>query len=334
MSSARALFRTARFSTITTNVRPFSTTRTRFVDTNDRHHDTADAYRKYQMEKPLNPHMTNTNSTIANEMPSVGKDSAPPELITSVDPEFTPKDSTSHNTERMTGGTQAPAPDSGANADLNVGEIEGGTFRVEPLRRTGEDINTMRARLLCKPCSSPQEYLANADGGGTDQSRKRGTLESDLLLSTFADTNLGNMSPKQLQQYDLFLDENDWDSYYWATQEPTPTSMAYAEGAGPSYASPEAQGKDPDNASDKTPKDGQEVRKPAKGEWAQTVGTFKPAYRPVPARWKSSEILSKLRKHVIERSAGGLHIAEGESIGRKASGGGLAFMPELKNFDT
>ncbi|KAK0938989.1 Succinate dehydrogenase assembly factor 2 mitochondrial [Friedmanniomyces endolithicus] len=315
MSSARALFRTARFSTITTNVRPFSTTRTRFVDTNDRHHDTADAYRKYQMEKPLNPHMTNTNSTIANEMPSVGKDSAPPELITSVDPEFTPKDSTPHNTDRMTGGTQTPAPDSGPSADLNVGEIEGGTFRVEPLRRTGEDMNTMRARLLY-------------------QSRKRGTLESDLLLSTFADTNLGKMSPKQLQQYDLFLDENDWDIYYWATQEPTPTSMAYAEGAGPSYASPEAQGKDPETAPKKTPKDGEEVRKPAKGEWAQTVGTFKPAYRPVPARWKSSEILSKLRKHVIERSAGGLHIAEGESIGRKASGGGLAFMPELKNFDT
>ncbi|TKA29296.1 hypothetical protein B0A54_15896, partial [Friedmanniomyces endolithicus] len=157
MSSARALFRTARCSTITTNVRPFSTTRTRFVNTNDRHHDTADAYRKYQMEKPLNPHMTNTNSTIANEMPSVGKDSAPPELITSVDPEFTPKDSTPHNTDRMTGGTQTPAPDSGPNADLNVGEIEGGTFRVEPLRRTGEDINTMRARLLY-------------------QSRKRGTL--------------------------------------------------------------------------------------------------------------------------------------------------------------
>ncbi|KAK1809249.1 Succinate dehydrogenase assembly factor 2 mitochondrial [Friedmanniomyces endolithicus] len=176
-------------------------------------------------------------------------------------------------------------------------------------------INTMRARLLY-------------------QSRKRGTLESDLLLSTFADTNLGKMSPKQLQQYDLFLDENDWDIYYWATQEPTPTSMAYAEGAGPSYASPEAQGKDPENAPKTTPKDGQEVRKPAKGEWAQTVGTFKPAYRPVPARWKSSEILSKLRKHVIERSAGGLHIAEGESVGRKASGGGLAFMPELKNFDT
>jgi len=133
------------------NVRPFTTTRTRFADLNDRANDTAEAYRKSQTEKPLNPHMTNSNSTISNEMPSIGKDSPPPEMITSVDPEYTPKDSKPENTERMTGGTQKPAPESGPNADLHVGEIEGGTFRVEPLRRTGEDANTMRARLLCKP---------------------------------------------------------------------------------------------------------------------------------------------------------------------------------------
>ena len=94
--------------------------------------------------------MTNTNSTIANEMPAIGKDNAPPELLTSVDPDFTPKDSNPENTERMTGGTQKPAPEGGANADLGVGEIEGGSFRVEPLRRSGEDANTMRARLICK----------------------------------------------------------------------------------------------------------------------------------------------------------------------------------------
>lgn len=34
-------------------------------------------------------------------------------------------------------------------AALDVGEIEGVEFKVEPLRRTGEDGNTMRARLLC-----------------------------------------------------------------------------------------------------------------------------------------------------------------------------------------
>ncbi len=93
--------------------------------------------------------MTNTNSTISNEMPSVGADKAPPELLTSVDPDFIPKDSVPENTQRMTGDTQKGSPDSGANAELGVGEMEGGKFKVEPLRRTGEDANTMRARLLC-----------------------------------------------------------------------------------------------------------------------------------------------------------------------------------------
>ncbi len=33
--------------------------------------------------------------------------------------------------------------------ELGVGELEGITFKVEPLRRTGEDDATMRARLVC-----------------------------------------------------------------------------------------------------------------------------------------------------------------------------------------
>ncbi|KAF2718756.1 DUF339-domain-containing protein [Polychaeton citri CBS 116435] len=327
MSVPRVAFRATRLATQRT-LRPFSTTRTRFVDNNDRANDTAEQYRKTQTEKPLNPHMTNTTSTIAHEMPSIGKDNAPPELITSVDPEFTPKDSVPENTERMTGGTQKPGPDGGVNAELEVGEIEGGSFRVEPMRRTGEDTSTTRARLLY-------------------QSRKRGTLESDLLLSTFADANLGSMTPKQLQQYDMFLDENDWDIYYWATQEPSPTSMAYAEGAGPQLASPEKQGKPAPGKADPELKGaaagGVKVREQGEGEWAQTIGVFKPAYRPVPTRWKNSEILSLLRKHVIDRSAGGVHVSGGEAIkegggeGLNADapkrGGGLGRMPELMHLD-
>ncbi len=148
-----------------------------------------------------------------------------------------------------------------------------------------------------------------------------------------ADEHLGTMTASQLQQYDLFMDENDWDIYYWATQEPTPTSMAYAEGAGPDHASPEAQGKAPDGGPI-SQTDGWRVGKPRSGEWAQTVGTFKPAYRPVPARWKNSEILSMLRKHVVDRSAGGLHVVGGEEVKEEGKRGtGLGFMPELKNFD-
>lgn len=52
------------------------------------------------------------------------------------------------------------------------------------------------------------------------------------------------MSPQLLQQYDLFLDENDWDIYYWATQEPTPTSHETAEGGGEALATSNVQGKD------------------------------------------------------------------------------------------
>jgi hypothetical protein len=128
--------------------RGFRTSAIRFAS-NPPANDTVEEHRKHQTEKPLNPHITNTNSTVANEFPSVGADNPPPEFISSVDGKFTPKDSVPENTERMTGGTQNGGEGSGANADLGVGEIEGGSFKVEPLRRTGEDANTMRARLLC-----------------------------------------------------------------------------------------------------------------------------------------------------------------------------------------
>jgi hypothetical protein len=140
-------------------------------------------------------------------------------------------------------------------------------------------------------------------------------LESDLLMSTFAEAHLRDMSMAQMAQFDLFLDENDWDIYYWATQEPTPTSQETAEGAISSASD-----------FDKEPKletDEWRQGKPRSGEWAQTVGTFKPQYRPVPARWKNSEILAMLRRHVISRSAGGIHEGEKElAQSVKATGGG------------
>ncbi|KAK3327731.1 Flavinator of succinate dehydrogenase-domain-containing protein [Cercophora scortea] len=184
--------------------------------------------------------------------------------------------------------TAAPSPlrrpasdrDTITGRDLEVGELQGATFKIEPLRRTGEDIATTRARLVY-------------------QSRKRGTLESDLLLSTFASTYLSTMTHAQLNQYDLFLDENDWDIYYWATQEP-PTQggqVVDAEAAGAKQQDPATQ------------------PHPRSGEWAQTIGTFKPAYRPVPARWADSEILRLLRAHVKARGVPGK--------------GGMAFMPTL-----
>ena len=145
------------------------------------------------------------------------------------------------------------------------------------------------------------------------------------------------MTPQQLQQYDLFLDENDWDIYYWATQEPSPTSHETAEGGGPETSTPAAQGKD----MDRSETDAWRKGAPRSGEWAQTVGTFKPAYRPVPQRWQNSEILALLRKHVIDRSAGGVHDeskakVEGKGLEqsiKSTGGGGLGRMPEVQNFD-
>ncbi|EIW77831.1 DUF339-domain-containing protein [Coniophora puteana RWD-64-598 SS2] len=67
-----------------------------------------------------------------------------------------------------------------------------------PLMRDGEGTEKMRARLVY-------------------QSRKRGTLESDLLLSTFARDYLKEMSAEDMREYDKLLDEPDWDIYYWAT---------------------------------------------------------------------------------------------------------------------
>jgi hypothetical protein len=134
--------------------RPLSTTVRRLASPgNAKEHETNPEHRKYQTGKPLNPHITNTTSTIANELPKVGSENPPPDLISSVDPEYTLKDSNPENTEHMTGNTQKGDPENeskAAQADLGVGEMEGGKFRVEPLRRTGEDENTMRARLVCK----------------------------------------------------------------------------------------------------------------------------------------------------------------------------------------
>jgi hypothetical protein len=132
MASSRIVSRSSRaFAGLQrSNYRSFSISAARnnqFEALNKRTNDTSEQYRKFQMEKNLNPHMTNTTSTIANEMPSVGKDAPPPELITSVDGSFTPKDSVPENTHRMTGGTQSSEGQdvSGKNAELGVGELEG-----------------------------------------------------------------------------------------------------------------------------------------------------------------------------------------------------------------
>ncbi|KAH8290366.1 hypothetical protein KR054_002340 [Drosophila jambulina] len=57
------------------------------------------------------------------------------------------------------------------------------------------------------------------------QSRKRGMLENDLLLSTFVAKFLRDFNAEQTAQYDRLINgvSNDWDIFYWATEtKPTP----------------------------------------------------------------------------------------------------------------
>nr|AKV71238.1 mitochondrial complex succinate-ubiquinone oxidoreductase subunit 5 [Tetranychus cinnabarinus] len=65
-------------------------------------------------------------------------------------------------------------------------------------QRFNESIEVKRARLLY-------------------QSRKRGMLENDLILSTFAHRYLNTFDAQQLDVYDSLINgpSNDWDLFYW-----------------------------------------------------------------------------------------------------------------------
>lgn len=161
------------------------------------------------------------------------------------------------------------------------------------------------------------------------------------------------MTREQMAQYDKFLDENDWDIYYWATQEPPPSStsspsatetrdtsdagygggleaaLGSATTASTTTTSPIVNADAVIAEAAETETDAESAAAAAgqkqqtiepydhrqSGEWAQTVGTFRPAYRPVPARWRDSEVLRLLREHVRARAA---------------APGGMAFMPDLR----
>ncbi|CAO3647562.1 unnamed protein product [Cunninghamella blakesleeana] len=69
---------------------------------------------------------------------------------------------------------------------------------LPPIPRPNENEEKKRARLIY-------------------QSRKRGILETDLLLSTFSKQYLPQFTMEQLIEYDQLLDEPDWDIFYWST---------------------------------------------------------------------------------------------------------------------
>lgn len=126
--------------------RSFGSTALRFKDSNERAHPNVSDHRDIQTNKPPNQAVPNTTSTMTKDYPKVGEKTAPPEMLNSVNPNYRPADPYPGKVEHFTGGRQ----ESGAQKpELGVGEMEGITFKVEPLKRAGEDTATMRARLLC-----------------------------------------------------------------------------------------------------------------------------------------------------------------------------------------
>lgn len=47
------------------------------------------------------------------------------------------------------------------------------------------------------------------------RSMRRGMKEMDLILMRFAETELANLSPRALDDYEALLSENDQDLYVW-----------------------------------------------------------------------------------------------------------------------
>jgi hypothetical protein len=118
---------------------------------NNRAPSTAKEHEEIQKKRPLNQHIPNTTSTQTNDFPKVGAANSPPEFLSSVDPNYKPADPYAGKIEHLTGGRESAGAQ---KPELEVGEMEGITFKVEPLKRQGEDASTMRARLLCMPTTN------------------------------------------------------------------------------------------------------------------------------------------------------------------------------------
>ncbi|XP_066137436.1 succinate dehydrogenase assembly factor 2-A, mitochondrial-like [Euwallacea fornicatus] len=71
-----------------------------------------------------------------------------------------------------------------------------------------------------RPKSRENEPLQQRKARLIYQSRKRGMLENDLLLSTFVAKHLNQFTADQINTYDKLINgpSNDWDIYYWASE--------------------------------------------------------------------------------------------------------------------
>ncbi|ETN74016.1 hypothetical protein RB195_013152 [Necator americanus] len=79
-------------------------------------------------------------------------------------------------------------------------------FSSTPAASTAaEDLDLMRARLLY-------------------QSKKRGILENDILIGTFAERYLPKMTQEQLESYDKLIngEHMEWDLFYYMSGRKEP----------------------------------------------------------------------------------------------------------------
>ncbi|CAG8479167.1 11588_t:CDS:1 [Ambispora gerdemannii] len=122
------------------------------------------------------------------------------------------------------------------------------------------------------------------------QSRKRGILETDLLLSTFASAHLSSLNDKQLDEYESLVTIPDWDIYYLATGKKMVDQVEVIR-SGIIRLNPSSNKDDDVNENIEL--------------------------------WRNSEILTMLRDHVKNR----ISVVENDKERKKA---GVLRMPDLK----
>ncbi|CAL2033777.1 unnamed protein product [Caenorhabditis brenneri] len=82
---------------------------------------------------------------------------------------------------------------------------------------------TQLTRSLTR-AEGPGEKLDAKRGRLLYQSKKRGILENDILLGTFAEENLQKMSESELKAYDKLIngEHMEWDLFYYLSNKKTP----------------------------------------------------------------------------------------------------------------
>lgn len=139
----------------------------------------------------------------------------------------------------------SPAPDSDAGSAVDPGYTSPSSSNAPPASRPSTSSDPFPLPFsssvdLSSPSQSDQleDYGAPIRVPGREngsesrevrirrliyQTRKRGILETDLLLSTFADRYLWTMPEEEIEEFDRLLDEPDWDIYYWlVARKPVP----------------------------------------------------------------------------------------------------------------